>query len=160
MVARWSLIIKLETINGRLSTSLRLNEPTWHTDGAQPRGQVAFDLLEVHRAKLPRTIAELEMQLLPKLKAAMEGDWGYSVMGIQTVTLRDPVFTRQGDLLCELDLTRGELPVHSSWTRLIWRLKEHNLVPQAEHWVTYSKSYFDSKAIIGGEYPFPPYSAS
>ena len=73
---------------------------------------MAFDILRLHQSSLPDKIEELEQTLLPQLKETIEGTWEYSVMGIQTMNLHDPVFTRKGDLLCELALDDGEdLPV-------------------------------------------------
>ena len=46
--------------------------------------------------------------VVPTLKLALEQNWDYCAMGIQQVTLRDPVFTRRGDFVCELDLFAGE----------------------------------------------------
>ena len=44
---------------------------------------------------------------VPRLKRALEQNWDYCTMGIQQVTLRDPVFTRRGDFVCELELCAG-----------------------------------------------------
>ena len=52
-------------------------------------------------------LADFENRVLPKLRLAVENTWKYSTMGIQTVSLRDPVFTKKGDLICELDLHKG-----------------------------------------------------
>ena len=41
---------------------------------------------------------------IPRIKHALEQNWDYCAMGIQQVTLRDPVFTRRGDFVCELEL--------------------------------------------------------
>jgi hypothetical protein len=107
-VATWSLTIKLETSSsGRLSISLNLDAPTWLTEGEQPSEQLSFDILTLHEMNLPYKIQKLEEELLPLLRQTMEGSWAYSVMGIQAMTLREPVITRRGDLLCELGLAEG-----------------------------------------------------
>ena len=68
----------------------------------------AFDIASKHRTVMASKVADFEKHVLPKLRVAIEHTWKYSTMGIQTVSLRDPVFTRGGDLICELDLNKGQ----------------------------------------------------
>ena len=44
---------------------------------------------------------------IPRIKHALEQNWDYCAMGVQQVTLRDPVFTRRGEFVCELELYAG-----------------------------------------------------
>ena len=50
---------------------------------------------------------ELDELVTQQLRLVLEASWEYCVMGIQSIKLRDPVITRAGDLICELDLVEG-----------------------------------------------------
>lgn len=68
-----------------------------------------FDIVAKHGEVMTSKVAEFELVVLPQLRSAVEHTWKYTTMGIQTVSLRDPVFTRRGDLICEFDLQKGML---------------------------------------------------
>ena len=66
------------------------------------------DIVSQHENAISLNIKEFENTTIPELKSALEHTWKYSMMGTRTMSLRDPVFTRRGDLVCELDLKEGE----------------------------------------------------
>ena len=92
-----------------MSVSLKAIALEFKTDlvGAQPAHQIPDEVLSLHKCNLPERLETLGEQFIPRLKNTMENSWEYSVMGIQTVSLSDPVFTRRGDLICELALVKG-----------------------------------------------------
>lgn len=86
--------------------SVRLEEQHAHASEWCP-----LDIVAKHSEVMTK-VTELEMVVLPQLRSAIEHTWKYTTMGIQTVSLRDPVFTRRGDLICEFDLRKGMLTIN------------------------------------------------
>lgn len=81
------------------------------SSGDQNQELCPFDIVSMHRTKLPYKVGEVQTLLVNILARMMEGSWEYSAMGLQSVILRDPVFTRNGDLICELDLAKCTSPL-------------------------------------------------
>ena len=105
-VAAWQATIKVDTTNGGLKVSVDYKAPHLSLHDEHPHC-CHFDIAAKHREVMVSRLLDFEQRVLPQLRLAVENTWKYSTMGIQTVSLRDPVFTKKGDLICELDLSRG-----------------------------------------------------
>ena len=102
----WSATVSLNIVEGALAVDFSYDKPTLTHDPNECSGPCPLDVAELHRKYFSMDISALE-QVIPKLKHALEQNWDYCAMGIQQVTLRDPVFTRRGDFVCELNLYTG-----------------------------------------------------
>lgn len=71
----------------------------------------------MHEHQIQKRLDALEDTLVESLRNTLEGSWAYSALGYQTMDLHEPVFTRKGDLICELDFyDSGELLRLQSWS--------------------------------------------
>lgn len=97
------------TPTGSLKVALDYSAPNVQLEEEHARASewCPLDIVAKHKEVMDKKVAEFEMVVLPLLRSAMEHTWQYTTMGIQSVSLRDPVFTRRGDLICELDLQKG-----------------------------------------------------
>ena len=92
---------------GSLKVEFSHKPPAMNRDPDECSGHCPFDVAKLHREYFAMDINPLA-KFVEQLKVSVGQKWRYCTMGIQQVALRDPVFTKSGDFVCELDLIRGE----------------------------------------------------
>ena len=63
-------------------------------------GQATIDIASLHKKHLPQTIDVHE--ILSGLKQLLEGQWGFSALGLQRVFVASPIITRAGGFIMQL----------------------------------------------------------
>ncbi|EKM51546.1 uncharacterized protein PHACADRAFT_102478 [Phanerochaete carnosa HHB-10118-sp] len=109
-VYSWSATVALDTSSGALQVRFSHEQPVLSHDRKECSGHCPFDIAELHKESFSLDI-EAFKTFMPALRQALEQSWDYCTMGIQQVTLRDPVFTRKCDFVCELGLYAGKCHV-------------------------------------------------
>ncbi|EKM52094.1 uncharacterized protein PHACADRAFT_262561 [Phanerochaete carnosa HHB-10118-sp] len=104
-VGTWGAKIKLDTSNGLKIVVDRIPiqvKPTVETC----TDSWTFDPSTIHFQNLSLKSDALDGLVIGQLRHLLEASWEYCVMGIQSIKLRAPVITRDGDFICELDLDK------------------------------------------------------
>lgn len=101
----------MQTQSGKLKVSVSCRHDPIAPAGSQPSVETCpFDVVGMHEHQIQKRLDALEDTLVESLRSTLEGSWAYSALGYQTMDLHEPVFTRKGDLICELDFyDSGEL---------------------------------------------------
>ncbi|GJF00396.1 hypothetical protein PsYK624_166840 [Phanerochaete sordida] len=115
----WSATLALDTSSGSLKVNFSHVQPTLTHDRGECVGRCPFDLAELHKKCFMLDVKMFDT-FVPVLKSAFENNWSYCTMGIQQVTIRDPIFTRKGDFVCELDLVTDRKLPHM-FNRDLWK---------------------------------------
>lgn len=105
----WSATVTIDASSGALKVSFAHVPPVLSYDRDQCSGQCSLDVAQLHKKHFSLDVKMFDA-VVPTLKSALEQNWNYCTMGIQEVALREPVFTRKGDFVCELDLVVDPSP--------------------------------------------------
>lgn len=131
-VFSWSATVSLDIVEDALEVKFEYKEPVLAHDPDECSGHCPVNIAELHRKCFAMDIRALK-EFVPRLKHALEENWDYCAMGTQRVTLHDPVFTRRGDFVCELELHSDPRPLvmfdPNAWRKLTESVCEFKSAP-------------------------------